>query len=162
MEKLNYKKVSNVMIHAYFASSVILILVLLFGTLDPWLFSILGSTSIHISMAQVIFPDGDTILMIAVLWLLTFPVALLVGYVLFLVKKWRIPFLVLMISDCVAVTAYFIGYWLIFNSYDGTFVLIDVLISSAYIAVLLFMMRNQGKQIKPNDHGAPSAADCEP
>lgn len=162
MKKIDNKRATSIMIHAYFASSIILILVLLFGTLDPWLFSILGSTSIHISMAQVIFPDGDTILMIAVLWLLTFPVALLVGYVLFLVKKWRIPFLVLMISDCVAVTAYFIGYWLIFNSYDGTFVLIDALISSAYIAVLLFMMRNQGKQFKPNDHGAPSAADCEP
>ncbi len=162
MKKFDNKRATSIMIHAYFASSIILILVLLFGTLDPWLFSILGSASMHLSMAQVLFPDGNTILIIAMLWLMTFPVSLLVGYVLFLVKKWRIPFLAVMIADLVFVVAFCIWYYLTDNSYGGNFLLFDTLFNLAYVIVFIYMMRNKGAEMEHSGDNTHGTEDAEP
>lgn len=104
------------------------------------------------AFAQLVFPDCEAFIGIAVCWIIFYPILLTITYILGIKKAWYLPFLIVIIADTAIILAYFIWWYATSTYFDIGFCLWDSILGLLFVTIYILALRNQNRK---KQNGAP-------
>lgn len=130
-------KKCGVFLHGYLLCTVLGLLLLVPTLTLSTLLLIPGAFSVYLALGLIGFSGSGVLETISMVWLVLFPCAMAITYILALVKKWMLPFWVITCLDVLGVIGVAVMNLVEGDAYMAALMLADILPSIGFCAVFL-------------------------